>query len=645
MKLNLVKGGIFPIKGNTEGDVSTGYQASGTFQGEGKLIGTPCLFIRTSACNLRCIAEGSLITMADGSKKAIELIEEGDVILGVKENKYKDSLGRNRNRLALIPQVVLKSWKSLSETPQVELKVGNFTRLQLTRDHTVLVQDHKTKQLAWKEVDRLHSGESILLAPYQESPIETKLYRDGYIVGALYGDGAITKDQVSFGVVNKEFASYIHQIMCEEWGHKNKIYELRETSIGNQIYDLRYTNKQFISFYTEKISSLSSQAEKEFKRGFLAGFFDAEGTHTSEHNCNVSQTKDLDLMILISNWINELGEGGVKSKVKQRASVALSGVVYETTIEGSTLLRNNFLRYLDIKCKYKISAKEEKPFRGYHSINRNEVVAKNLYDLTTELGNFIANEVVVHNCAWLGADGKGSPCDTPYSSHKPEKNQMEIDDIVKIVVENTKDQNIKYVVISGGEPTMQDQPLAELCQKLSELGYHITIETNGTIYENNFAKWVDLYSISPKLSSSVPHEAHLRDTGIAYSEKWANTHERLRINIEALQSFIDQCYELAFDRREQGVNLTKISYNCRKDRYDFQLKFVVSRPEDIEEIERDFLSKLKGVNPDDVVLMPEGVTAEDLMSKTKWVSEAALARGWRFTPRLHVLMFGKNRYV
>lgn len=248
-------------------------------------------------------------------------------------------------------------------------------------------------------------------------------------------------------------------------------------------------------------------------------------------------------------------------------------------------------------------------------------------------------------CSWLGSDGNGSPCDTPYSSHKPEKNRMEVDEIVRIVVENTQPQNIKYIVISGGEPTMQDEPLAELCQQLKMQGYHITIETNGTIFNDNFAQHVDLFSISPKLKSSTPIEANLLNTGIAYSEKWEKNHERDRRNIEALQSFIDTCYHTHFDSLVNGVYLTKVGYNDRKDKYDFQLKFVISKLEDIKEIEEDFLAHLKGVNPDDVVLMPEGVTAEDLMEKTKWVAEEALKRGWRFTPRLHVLMFGKNRFV
>ncbi len=254
---------------------------------------------------------------------------------------------------------------------------------------------------------------------------------------------------------------------------------------------------------------------------------------------------------------------------------------------------------------------------------------------------FIRTSACNLRCAWLGADGNGSPCDTPYSSHKPEKNRMEIDDIIKIVVDNTKDQNIKHIVISGGEPTMQDEALAQLCVTLKELGYHITLETNGTIFNESFANYIQLYSMSPKLSSSIPIQAHLKNTGIEYSEKWVNTHERLRINIPAIQSFIDMCYHVDYPHDPNSPK----DYRWRDRSYDFQLKFVVSSPEDIEEIERDFLSKLNGVNPDDVVLMPEGVTTEDLMSKTKWVSEAALKRGWRFTPRLHVLMFGKNRFV
>jgi 7-carboxy-7-deazaguanine synthase len=234
-------------------------------------------------------------------------------------------------------------------------------------------------------------------------------------------------------------------------------------------------------------------------------------------------------------------------------------------------------------------------------------------------------------CSWVGGDGNGSPCDTPYSSHNPEKNMMEIEDIISIVNENARPQNIKYVVVSGGEPTLQTKELGELLKRLQEEGYHTTVETNATIFDQDIADNIDLISMSPKLSSSSPWEANLLNTGFEFNQKWAERHERDRKNLVTIQQYINSCYYVS----DGGYDRWR----------DFQLKFVISKPEDIVEIENDFLNHLRAWYPDDICLMPEGVTAEDLMTKTKWVAEEALKRGWRFTPRLHVLMFGKNRFV
>lgn len=236
---------------------------------------------------------------------------------------------------------------------------------------------------------------------------------------------------------------------------------------------------------------------------------------------------------------------------------------------------------------------------------------------------FIRTSACNLRCAWVGLDGKGSPCDTPYSSHKPEKNIMEIDDIIQIVLDNTSSQKIKHIVISGGEPTMQTEALEELLEKLQTLGYHTTIETNATIFSDKIAKHTDLVSMSPKLSTSTPHQANLIDTGITYSEKWADKHEKLRINIPVIQSYITDS--------KKRVN-------------DFQLKFVVATDQDIVEIEQ-ILEQLDGWEPSDVCLMPEGVDVNTLNSRTGWIAEQALKRGWRFAPRLHIMMFGKNRFV
>jgi len=102
-------------------------------------------------------------------------------------------------------------------------------------------------------------------------------------------------------------------------------------------------------------------------------------------------------------------------------------------------------------------------------------------------------------CAWVGANGDGSPCDTPYSSHDAEHNMMEIDEVLKLVDNNIGE--MKYIVVSGGEPTMQKRPLEALLKGLKDRNLHVTIETNGTLFDEGYLQYVDLISISPKLSS------------------------------------------------------------------------------------------------------------------------------------------------
>lgn len=238
------------------------------------------------------------------------------------------------------------------------------------------------------------------------------------------------------------------------------------------------------------------------------------------------------------------------------------------------------------------------------------------------------------NCAWLGADGNGSPCDTPYSSHYPEKNQQTVEDIFETIMANVRISNTSHVIISGGEPFIQSDRLTPLARMLNDKGIQITIETNGTIYDANLMQYVKLISISPKLSSSTPWESHLKNTGIDYSPKIAERHNKNRKNLTSISKLIVAAVS----------NLS-----------EYQLKFVVSKPSDVDEIIQEFYLPLKVIideamgfevlNPTDVLLMPEGVTPESFKTKDKWVIESCLRYGFRFSPRLHAMYFGVKRGV
>jgi 7-carboxy-7-deazaguanine synthase len=190
-------------------------------------------------------------------------------------------------------------------------------------------------------------------------------------------------------------------------------------------------------------------------------------------------------------------------------------------------------------------------------------------------------------------------CDTPYASWNPEGQELSLDQIVAEV----KKHAAKHVVVTGGEPMIAPE-IVPLTKRLRQLGLHITVETAGTVFKPVAC---DLMSISPKLSNSVP----------VADRHWAGQHERLRMNIEVLSKLIMS--------------------------YEYQLKFVVAAPCDMEEI-RPLVARLEA-DPARVVLMPEGVDRETLRERGTWLAEICKAEGYRFSPRLHIDLYGNRRGV
>jgi len=187
-------------------------------------------------------------------------------------------------------------------------------------------------------------------------------------------------------------------------------------------------------------------------------------------------------------------------------------------------------------------------------------------------------------------------CDTPYTSWQPEGDELSLDEILERVDASPQ---ARHVVVTGGEPLIAPE-IVELTRKLRERGLHITVETAGTVYK---AVACDLMSISPKLAHSTPEG------------EWSATHERLRIQPDALRGLMDA--------------------------YDYQLKFVVARPEDLDEI-RTLIAQLRADRAK-VMLMAEGVETEQLRERGQWVAEICKQEGFRFSPRLHVDLYGNRR--
>lgn len=222
-------------------------------------------------------------------------------------------------------------------------------------------------------------------------------------------------------------------------------------------------------------------------------------------------------------------------------------------------------------------------------------------------------------CIWQMVDGKFCKCDTSYASFHPEdKKTWAVEEIVSVVKNNIG--NMQHVVITGGEPLLQKKGVSALCKLIKEeLNLHITIETNGTLFDEEVVKYVDLFSISPKLKNSVPTPEKLsfykeQETGAS------KYHHEIRRNISVLQNYI---------------NLAN----------DLQLKFVVAKQTDADEIINDYLSVLEGYNKQDIMLMPLGASHEQIEQSTPIVLQLCIQNGWKYTPRIHIDIFGSKQGV
>jgi 7-carboxy-7-deazaguanine synthase len=223
-------------------------------------------------------------------------------------------------------------------------------------------------------------------------------------------------------------------------------------------------------------------------------------------------------------------------------------------------------------------------------------------------------------CIWQLPNGKLSRCDTPYASFNTAHNiKTNVREVVDLVKQNLG--NIQHIVITGGEPLLQKEPLANLAALLKEeTKAHLTLETNGTLFDAEVASHIDLFSVSPKLANSNPNFHKLETLGLSPSGPLIY-HAEKRVNIPVVQAFIDAA-------NQPGKEI--------------QLKFVVGRPEEDLEISDSFLRQLHGWKPADILLMPVGANREELSQTSKMVMEMAIRHGWRHAPRIHIELFGSK---
>lgn len=202
-----------------------------------------------------------------------------------------------------------------------------------------------------------------------------------------------------------------------------------------------------------------------------------------------------------------------------------------------------------------------------------------------------------------GCNLRCSWCDTPYASWEPEGVAR---GVPQIMAEIDRHPAARHVVLTGGEPMLAKE-IRTLAAEIRKTGRHLTIETAATVAPAGIA--CDLASLSPKLLNSAPDP-------VAHAA-WRRKHEATRWQPDVVRAWIDV--------------------------YPYQFKFVVARPEDVDELESMLAALRREVPRHKVLLMPEARSLEKMRERAGWLAELCKARGYRYAHRLHIELYGNRR--
>jgi 7-cyano-7-deazaguanosine (preQ0) biosynthesis protein QueE len=189
-------------------------------------------------------------------------------------------------------------------------------------------------------------------------------------------------------------------------------------------------------------------------------------------------------------------------------------------------------------------------------------------------------------------------CDTPYTwDWEHYDSTVELHEMPAGEVLSRLDaMGVDMVVVTGGEPLLQQRALEPLLRAIKERRWRVEVETAGTLAPAMDDGLVDQWNVSPKLANSGNPLAR-------------------RYKPEVLR---------AFEATGRAV-----------------FKFVVCETSDLAEVEVMVDECALG----DVWIMPEGTDAPTLERRSSELAEDVIKRGWNLTSRLQILIWGDRRGV
>jgi DNA repair photolyase len=358
-----------------------------------------------------CAAGDTPILMADGRTKPLQELVVGDRIVGTE---------RDGNYRRYVETEVRDHWCSIKPAYRVTLEDG--TELVTSGDHRFLTNR------GWKHVTGRENGldrrphltvanKLMGTGGFAAQPVVTSDYRRGYLCGMIRGDGTVatytyerpgrTKadvHQFRLALADSEALERTSRYLEAEAVQTQTFCFAAATGARREMGAIRAQSRVKVDRVRELIAWPLSPND-DWRKGFLAGIFDAEGSAGREAlriaNC------DRTLLGWTSASLEHFGFDVVEDLTRHA-----NGLRY-VRIRGGLRERLRFFHM----CDPAITRKRTVQGIALKSDARTRVVsveplgvAMRLFDITTGTGDFIANGVVSHNCfarpthVYLGLD-------------------------------------------------------------------------------------------------------------------------------------------------------------------------------------------------------------------------------------------------
>lgn len=348
------------------------------------------------ACSY-CLAPETPVLMADGSTRPIGDLEPGDTIYGTQQGTtYR----------TYVETTVVDRWATRKPAYAIQLEDG--TELIASGDHRFLTDR------GWKHVigtdqgatRRPHLTPGIrLLGPggFTSAPDHDDAYRRGYVCGIVRGDGHVGTyeyDRTTSGgrivhrfrlaLADHEALSRATEFLAELGVPTDTFLFQAGTADRRQIHAIRTSRGPLVSRVRELIA-WPADPDDSWRRGFLAGIFDAEG------HCQASVWR-------ISN-----GDDGILHQTAEAARALGFDVVREPPVAigvASIRLLGGLTEHLRFFLTVDPAITRKRAFfgqavKGRAALRVMSIEPRGLMDLcdiTTGTGDFIAAGAISHNC-------------------------------------------------------------------------------------------------------------------------------------------------------------------------------------------------------------------------------------------------------